>query len=254
MAFVFTWPSGIFFGRGNVQVGVAILCELLSGGLFPGKPAAVLASYTYGAVILEQNLNLISDYKFGFYMKIPEREMFVSQVWGTLLGPFVNYGVMRYILDRKGDVLANGTDPTKWLAVDTTSKYSLSVIWGILGPRVFFSSGSMYHWVYYGFLLGAVTTFLVWAIDKRLTNWELEEYVNVTVFFMGAGGYPGSPTVNFMTGTLVALFFVSANRVFGRYLADLSPSRWVICIVTTLSGSANIIICWAWAWIVALRS
>jgi hypothetical protein len=27
-------------------------------------------------------------------MKIPEYEMFVGQVWGTLIGPFVNYGMM----------------------------------------------------------------------------------------------------------------------------------------------------------------
>lgn len=63
--------------------------------MFPGKPIAVLTCMVYGRQILEQNLNLISDYKFGFYMKIPEREMFIGQVYGTLLGPFINYGMMR---------------------------------------------------------------------------------------------------------------------------------------------------------------
>ena len=55
---------------------------------------------TYGRQILEQNLNLASDYKFGFYMKIPEKEMFWGQVHGTLLGPFINYGIMRPVIDR----------------------------------------------------------------------------------------------------------------------------------------------------------
>lgn len=45
------------------------------------------------------NLNLTSDYKFGFYRKIPEKEMFWGQVYGTLLGPFVNYGIMRLVID-----------------------------------------------------------------------------------------------------------------------------------------------------------
>lgn len=78
-----------------MQVGMAFLSEVIAGAMFPGKPLAVLTCMVYGRQILEQNLNLISDYKFGFYMKIPETEMFIGQVYGTLLGPFINYGMMR---------------------------------------------------------------------------------------------------------------------------------------------------------------
>lgn len=90
-----TFPNGILWGVANCQVGMAFLAELMAGAMFPGNPTAVLASMTYGRQILEQNLNLTSDYKFGFYMKIPEKEMFWGQVYGTLLGPFVNLAVMR---------------------------------------------------------------------------------------------------------------------------------------------------------------
>jgi hypothetical protein len=82
---------------------MAFLSEVICGALFPGEPAAVLTSYVYGTQLLEQGLNLISDYKFGFYMKIPEREMFVGQVWGTLIGPFVNFGILR-------ESLSSGTE------------------------------------------------------------------------------------------------------------------------------------------------
>jgi hypothetical protein len=80
-----------------MQVGMAFLSEVIAGALFPGRPLAVLSCMVYGRQILEQNLNLVSDYKFGFYMKIPEKEMFIGQVWGTLVGPFINYGMMRKI-------------------------------------------------------------------------------------------------------------------------------------------------------------
>lgn len=71
-----------------------------------------------------QNLNLISDYKFGFYMKIPEKEMFIGQVWGTLLGPFINYGVMRVIIDEIGvDVLTGVVKSESWLALKTRNFY-----------------------------------------------------------------------------------------------------------------------------------
>jgi len=94
LSFLFTWPNGILWGVANLQIGMTFICEVVAGGLFHGQPAAVLTSIVYGRQILEQNLNLISDYKFGFYMKIPEREMFWGQCWGTLIGPFVNFGMM----------------------------------------------------------------------------------------------------------------------------------------------------------------
>jgi OPT family oligopeptide transporter len=92
---IFTFPNGILWGIANMQVGMAFLSEVIAGAMFPGKPFAVLTCMVYGRQILEQNLNLISDYKFGFYMKVPETEMFVGQVYGTLLGPFINYAMMR---------------------------------------------------------------------------------------------------------------------------------------------------------------
>lgn len=69
VSFIFTFPNGVLWGVANTQVGMAFLSEVIAGSLFPGKPMAVLTCMCYGRQILEQNLNLISDYKFGFYMK-----------------------------------------------------------------------------------------------------------------------------------------------------------------------------------------
>ena len=81
IAFVFTFPNGVLWGVANQQIGMSFLSEVIAGSLFEGQPLALLTSMTYARQILEQNLNLISDYKFGFYMKIPEKEMFIGQVW-----------------------------------------------------------------------------------------------------------------------------------------------------------------------------
>lgn len=81
IAWIFTFPNGILWGVANQQIGMSYLSEVIAGSLFPGQPISVLTSMTYARQILEQNLNLISDYKFGFYMKIPEKEMFIGQVW-----------------------------------------------------------------------------------------------------------------------------------------------------------------------------
>lgn len=204
-----TFPNGILWGIANMQVGMAFLSELMAGGMFPGNPAAVLACMTFGRQVLEQNLNLISDYKFGFYMKVPEKEMFWAQVYGTLLGPFVNYGVMRLVIDRIGaDILTGATHSTAWLALKTRNYYSLSVLWGVLGPKVIFSKGSAYNWIYYAFLVGPALVSLVYIVHRYKPQWQLETRCNPVVIMYGATWFPVFQTTNLMTSALVAFFFM----------------------------------------------
>ncbi|KAI6262912.1 hypothetical protein ACKVWC_007736 [Pyricularia oryzae] len=204
-----TFPNGILWGVANIQVGMAFLSELLAGAMFPGNPSAVLTCMVYGRQILSQNLNLISDYKFGFYMKIPEKEMFIGQVWGTLLGPFINYGVMRVIIDEIGvDVLTGVVKSESWLALKTRNFYSLSVLWGILGPKVFFSSGSDYAWIYWAFLIGPALVLMVYIVHRWRPSWDMEKMCNPVVIMHGATWFPVYQTTNLMTSALVAFFFM----------------------------------------------
>ena len=204
---LFTFPSGILFGLSNMQVGMEYLAELLAGALFPGQPMAVLTCTVYGRQILSQCLNMISDMKFGFYMKIPERELFCAQVYGTLLGPFVNYACMRLIIDTQGPKLTGEVASTAWNALKTKNFYSLSVIWGVLGPEVFFGQSSEYGWIYYGFLIGPIAVFTVWCIHRWAPHREIPTYINPVVIFHGATLFPIYTTTNLMTSAIVALFF-----------------------------------------------
>lgn len=209
VSLISTFPNGILWGVANMQVGMAFLSELMAGGMFPGNPSAVLASMTFGRQILEQNLNLISDYKFGFYMKIPEKEMFWAQVYGTLLGPFVNYGIMRLVIDRIGaDVLTGTVESNAWLALKTRNYYSLSVLWGVLGPKVIFSSHSDYNWIYYSFLVGPATVVLVYMIHRFKPQWKLETRCNPVVIMYGATLFPVYQTTNLMTSAILSFVFM----------------------------------------------
>ena len=42
--------------------------------------------------VVSTSINLAGDLKMGQYLKIPPRAMFLTQVWGTILGAIVNYG------------------------------------------------------------------------------------------------------------------------------------------------------------------
>lgn len=42
--------------------------------------------------VISTSINLAGDLKMGQYLKIPPRAMFLTQIWGTILGAIVNYG------------------------------------------------------------------------------------------------------------------------------------------------------------------
>ncbi|KAK3385091.1 isp4 protein [Podospora didyma] len=168
------------------NVGMAYLSEILAGGLFPGNPDA-----------------------FGFYMKIPEKEMFWAQVYGTLLGLFVNYGVMRLIIDHIGAATLLGkNESNSWLAMKTRNYYSLSVLWGILGPKMSLSEGSDYSWVYWEFLLGPALVTLVYMVHRFRPNWELATRCNPVVIMYGATLFPVNQTTNLMISGALSVFFM----------------------------------------------
>ncbi|KAK3324932.1 oligopeptide transporter OPT family [Apodospora peruviana] len=203
---VFIFPSGILFGLANMQVDMGFLSELVAGGLFHGNPSAVLVSMTYGHTVLEQSLNLLSDYKFGFYMKIPEKEMFWAQLYGTLLGPFVNYSFMRIIIDQLGAAMSTITNNnSSWHALRTKNYYSISVLWGVLGPQLIFAK---YNWIFWAFLVGLTLIVLAYIVHRLKPEWHIETRCNPVVIMYGATYFPVFETTNLLTSALVAVFFM----------------------------------------------
>ncbi|RBA11793.1 oligopeptide transporter 6 [Fusarium proliferatum] len=191
VSLVFTFPSGILFGTANIQVGMSFFSELIAGALFPGQPKAVLATLVFGRQVLDQTLNLCSDYKFGFYMKIPEKELFVAQIYGTLLGPFINYGVMRLIIDGIG--------------VETLTGAKSSASWLALKSRNFYST---YAYIFWGFLVGPLLVLTAYGVQRWRPTWNLEHYCNPVVMMFGATWFPVYGTTNLMTSAIVAFVFM----------------------------------------------
>ena len=142
-------------------------------------------------------------------MKIPEREMFWAQLYGTLLGPFVNYGVMRLLIDNLGAKILTGVQESNdWRALRTKNYYSLSVLWGILGPGVIFGPRSQYYWIYSAFLVGGALVVLAYAVHRLKPEWKVETRCNPVVIMYGATYFPVYQTTNLLTSAIVAVFFM----------------------------------------------
>lgn len=69
----------------------------------------------------------------GQYLKIPPRVLFIAQVWGTLLGAFVNYAVMATIVSSQREKLLDPVGTTVWAGQAVQSLNSQAVTWSLAG-------------------------------------------------------------------------------------------------------------------------
>jgi hypothetical protein len=72
---------------------------------------------------------MLQDQKMGHYMHIPPRAVFFSQIFGSFIGVPINYGVIRWVIDAKGDFISGREiDPThQWTAQQLTQYLTIGV-------------------------------------------------------------------------------------------------------------------------------
>jgi hypothetical protein len=111
-----------------------------------------------------------------------------------------------FILNHEGPELTGQVASTAWNALQTRNFFSMSVLWGVLGPKILFQKDSPYYWIPYGFLLGAGVMFLVYLVHRWKPRWNLEERFNPVLFCVGAVNFPVYTTTNMLSSGLVAFF------------------------------------------------
>ena len=69
-------------------------------------------------------------------MKIPPKAMFTAQLWGTVVGAFVNYWLLQLIIAAKRPFLdGSEKDPTgQWTGYRSQVFNTASIVWGLIGP------------------------------------------------------------------------------------------------------------------------
>ncbi|KAF5552710.1 sexual differentiation process isp4 [Fusarium napiforme] len=208
ISFGFALPIGIIQAVTNTQIGLNVLTEFIYGYLQPGRPLALM---------MAQSLRFVSDLKFGHYMKIPPRTMFLSQVVATTFSCFIQIVVLNLSLKNIPEVCEKppftcpggrvffagkscNPSPTalpNWLA---------SVIWGLLGPARMFSPGQVYSGLFFFFVLGAITPIVIYALAKRWPRSPVR-YLMAPLIFGGAGAIPPATPLNYLSWGIVGFVF-----------------------------------------------
>ncbi|KAH9840269.1 oligopeptide transporter [Rhodofomes roseus] len=163
-AFVTPFSTLLYARMGN---GIATnqLMKMVAGAINPGRPVANLYFSMWSHDVVSTSIGLAGDLKMGQYLKIPPRAMFVTQVWGTILGAAVNYAVMVSIVDAQRDILLDPEGTNVWSGQTTQSLNSAAITWSL--AKELYGPHGPYIWVPLSLLFGMIPTFFQWLFSKR---------------------------------------------------------------------------------------
>jgi hypothetical protein len=137
---------------------------MLGGVIVPGHPLGNLYFTAWSHSLIAQSLNLAGDLKLGSYrelslssnelttVKIPYRTMFLTQVWGTVFGAFINYVVMISIVNEHRDLLLNSNGNYAWSGASFQSLNNQATTWALASDL--YTAAGRYYLVPIGLAIG----------------------------------------------------------------------------------------------------
>ncbi|CRG91734.1 Oligopeptide transporter 1 [Talaromyces islandicus] len=145
--------SAILYARYGNGIATNNLSKMLAGLIVPGRPVGNMYFAAWSHNVIVNTVNLCNDLKMGEYLKIPPRVMFVTQIYGTVLGAFINYAVMISIVDNNRDLLISGNGDASWSGATVQSYNTNAVSWAL--AKYLYEAGSTYQIVPIGLAVGA---------------------------------------------------------------------------------------------------
>ncbi|KAJ3274328.1 hypothetical protein HDV01_003172 [Terramyces sp. JEL0728] len=124
MAVMSVLPIGVITAISGTRLGINVLTEFVIGLLLPGKTVVVMAFKSLGTNSVIQAITLLADLKLGHYMKINPVHMVFAQLYGTLLGAFVNTATSFWVMDSLETILGTGD----WQATDYFVFYNAGIL------------------------------------------------------------------------------------------------------------------------------
>lgn len=205
---VFFVPIGIVMAITNTQSSLFLVCQLICGTLFPGRPVANMIFVMYGYITSTQGLKFASDLKLGHYMKIPPRLLFKLQFTATLVSSLTQIAVLNWMFAHIPgictDQALNG-----FSCPIARVHFNGSILWGVVGPARFFGVGQLYRPLIWAFAVGAVAPIIVWAIWNAAGR-DCRSFlrrVSFPVLFGSLSWIPPATGLNFSAWAIVCWAF-----------------------------------------------
>ncbi|KAJ6010561.1 Oligopeptide transporter [Penicillium sp. IBT 35674x] len=228
-AAVFVIPFAWLYAISNYQLETGSFNELMYGYMVHTKAGSghqhPCGPSVYGSIAGDawyRAQYMLQDQKIGHYMHIPPREIFFSQIFGTLMGIPINYAVIRWVMDTKGDYLTGvKTDPlNQWTGQSLRTSNTMGVQYAVLGPKRLFAEAEMTP-LPWSFLVGAVIPPILFIFHRFFPRLRIDLW-NVSIFFGGLAMFYGNLSTGYTSaiiGGYVVMYWAYRHHfeVWKRY-------------------------------------
>ncbi|KAF8427735.1 OPT family small oligopeptide transporter [Tirmania nivea] len=208
---VFFVPIGIVMAITNQQSSLYLVCQLVCGTVFPGRPVANMVFVTYGYITSTQGLKFSSDLKLGHYMKIPPRLLFSIQIVATIISSLTQIGVLNWMFANVRGICTSEA-VNGFICPIARVHFNGSILWGLVGPGKFFGKEGMYRPLLWGFLAGAAAPVAVWVMGRKSKKGSVWRMINLPVVFGSVSWIPPATGINFSSWAIVCYIFNRALR------------------------------------------
>ncbi|SPO06346.1 related to peptide transporter [Cephalotrichum gorgonifer] len=145
--------STVLYARFGNGIATNNLSKLMAGLILPERPIGNMYFAAWSHNVINCAVTLSNDLKMGEYLKIPPRVMFLTQIYGTILGGFVNYAVMISIVTGNRALLTDGNGNSAWSGATIQSFNTNATSWAL--ASYLYRTGRKFEMVPLGLLIGA---------------------------------------------------------------------------------------------------
>ncbi|ESZ93364.1 hypothetical protein SBOR_6241 [Sclerotinia borealis F-4128] len=222
-------PIGIVMAITNQHSSIYLICQLVCGAVFPGRPVANMVFVTYGYISSAQGIKFSSDLKLGHYMKIPPRILFSVQMAATIVSSITQIGVLNWMFANVPGICTpqaiNG-----FVCPLARVHFNGSILWGVVGPGQFFGPDATYRALVWCFPIGAIAPIILWLYCRDKKH-SIVRKINLPVLFGSLSWIPPATGLNFSVWALVCYLF--------NYVIKRKHSAWWAKYTMTLSAALD---------------
>ncbi|KAE9362709.1 OPT-domain-containing protein [Stipitochalara longipes BDJ] len=220
-------PIGIVMAITNQHSSIYLICQLVCGAVFPGRPVANMVFVTYGYISSAQGIKFSADLKLGHYMKIPPRILFSVQMVATVVSSITQIFVLNWMFANVPNICTpeaiNG-----FVCPLARVHFNGSILWGVVGPKEFFGPNATYHILVWCFPIGAIAPIILWLYARNRKK-NIVRKINLPVLFGSLSWIPPATGLNFSVWALVCYIFnyvikKRANAWWAKYTMTLSAA------------------------------
>ncbi|CAN8102870.1 unnamed protein product [Discula destructiva] len=222
-------PIGIVMAITNQHSSIYLICQLVCGAVFPGRPVANMVFVTYGYISSSQGVKFAADLKLGHYMKIPPRTLFWVQMVATIISSLTQIGVLNWMFANVPGICT--TEAINGFTCPLARvHFNGSILWGVVGPSEFFGPGATYRPLVWCFLVGAIAPIPLYFYSRNKKRSMIRK-INLPVLFGSLSWIPPATGLNFSVWALVCFIF--------NYLVKNRRPGWWAKYTMTLSAALD---------------